>query len=84
MKEIKYKTKAIRQIKKIKEMPVKKLITTKIRQLENYPDVNFKVSRYKTTDLLKVRVKTWRIFFTAELEIIEIQEVKKRNERTYK
>jgi len=65
-------------------MPIKKLITTKIRQLENYPDVNFKVSQYKTTDLLKFRVKTWRIFFTAELEIIEIQEVKKRNERTYK
>ena len=51
MKEVKYKTKAIRQIKKIKEMPVKKLITTKIRQLENYPDVNFKVSRYKTTEV---------------------------------
>ena len=84
MKEIKYKTKAIRQIKKIKEMPIKKPITTKIRQLENYPDVNFKVSRYKTTDLLKFRVKTWRIFFTAELKIIEIQEVRKRNERTYK
>lgn len=65
-------------------MPIKKLITTKIKQLGNYPDVNFKVSQYKTTDLLKFRVKTWRIFFTAELEIIEIQEVKKRNERTYK
>ena len=83
MMQIKYRTKAIRQIKKIKEMPIKKLITTKIRQLKNYPDVNFKVSQYKTTDLLKFRVKTWRIFFTAELEIIEIQEVKKRNERTY-
>jgi len=54
-------------------LPIKKLITTKIRQLKNYPDVNFKVSQYKTTDLLKFRVKTWRIFFTAELEIIEIQ-----------
>ena len=40
--------------------------------------------RYKTTDLLKFRVKTWRVFFTVELEIVDIQEVKKRNERTYK
>ncbi len=62
MKQVKYKTKAIRQIKKIKEMPIKKLIMTKIRQLGNYPDVNFKVSQYKTTDLLKFRVKTWRVF----------------------
>jgi len=84
MKEIRYKTKAIRQIKKIKDKAVKKEITVKIDQLRTYPETPFQVSRYKTTDLLKFRVKTWRIFFTAELEIIEIQEVKKRNERTYK
>ena len=84
MKLVRYKTKAVRQIKKIKEMPIKKEITSKIRQLSGYPNVDFKISKYKTTDLLKFRVKNWRVFFTAELEIIEIQEVKKRNERTYK
>ncbi|MBW2655649.1 MAG: type II toxin-antitoxin system RelE/ParE family toxin [Deltaproteobacteria bacterium] len=84
MKQVKYKTKAIRQIKKIKDMVIKKEITEKINQLKNYPDTSLKVSRYKTTDLLKFRVKKWRVFFTAELEIIKIQEVKKRNERTYK
>jgi hypothetical protein len=57
---------------------------SKINQLESYPDAPVRVSRYKTTNLLKFRVKSWRVFFTAELEIIEIQEVKKRNERTYK
>jgi hypothetical protein len=84
MKQIVYTTKALRQIKKIKDMLIKKQIVKKIDQLKNYPDVPFKVSRYKTTDLLKFRVKTWRIFFTATLEIIEIKEAKKRNERTYK
>lgn len=84
MKQIKYKTKAIRQIKKIKDTAVKKEITDKIKELKKYPDTPFKVNRYKTTNLLKFRVKTWRVFFTAEFEIVEIQEVKKRNERTYK
>jgi len=84
MKQIRYKTKAIRQIKKIKDMPLKIEITKKINQLKKYPDVSLKINRYKTTDLLKFRVKNWRIFFNASLEIIEIQEVKKRNERTYK
>jgi mRNA interferase RelE/StbE len=83
MKQIQYKSKAIRQIKKIKDKSVKKEITVMINQLKTYPDTPFQVSRYKTTDMLKFRVKNWRIFFTAELEIIEVQEVKKRNERTY-
>jgi mRNA-degrading endonuclease RelE of RelBE toxin-antitoxin system len=84
MNQIRYKTKAIRQIKKIKDKAVKAEIVDKINQLEFYPDTPFRVSRYKTTQLLKFRVKSWRVFFTAELEIIEIQEVKKRNEHTYK
>jgi mRNA interferase RelE/StbE len=84
MNQIRYKTKAIRQIKKIKDTAVKAEIVHKINQLESYPDAPVRVSRYKTTNLLKFRVKSWRVFFMAELEIIEIQEVKKRNERTYK
>ena len=84
MMEIRYKTKAIRQIKKIKDKGVRKEITQKISQLATYPETPFQVSRYKTTPLLKFRVKTWRVFFTAALEIVEVQEVKKRNERTYK
>ena len=84
MKQIRYRTKAIRQIKKIKDSCLKKEIMRQIDQLKTYPDTPFKVSRYKTTDLLKFRVKSWKIFFTVSLKIIEIQEVKKRNERTYK
>lgn len=84
MHQIRYKTKAVRQIKKIKDKAIKAEIVRKINQLESYPETPVKVSRYKTTNLLKFRVKSWRVFFTAELEIIEIQEVKKRNERTYK
>ena len=82
MMEIRYKTKAIRQIKKIrasaKRLPKKSANSQLIRITP------FQVSRYKTTPLLKFRVKNWRVFFTAALEIVEVQEVKKRNERTYK
>ncbi len=84
IQEIRYRTKAVRQIKKIKDADIKKKIIIRINQLKNYPDVPFKISRYKTTDLFKFRVKTFRVFFTAALEIIRIEEVKKRNERTYK
>jgi mRNA-degrading endonuclease RelE of RelBE toxin-antitoxin system len=84
MNQIRYKAKAVRQIKKIKDNAVKAEIVRTINQLGSYPETPVKVSRYKTTNLLKFRVKSWRVFFTAELEIIEIQEVKKRNERTYK
>lgn len=84
MEQIRYKTKAIRQMKKIKDVLIKKQIIAKINQLKGYPEVPFNVTQYKTTNLLKFRVKGFRIFFTAKLEIIEIQEVKKRNERTYR
>ncbi len=65
-------------------MSIKKEIVNRIRQLATYPQIDFKISKYKTTNLLKFRVKNWRVFFTAELEIIEIREVNKRNERAYK
>ena len=83
MKIIKYSTKAIKQIKKIKDKKLKKLITIKIDELKNYPDTNLIVSTYKTTDMLKFRVKNWRVFFTSKRENLIVEEVKKRNERTY-
>jgi hypothetical protein len=55
MNQIRYKTKAIRQIKKIKDKAVKAEIVHKINQLESYPDTPVRVSRYKTTQLLKFR-----------------------------
>lgn len=82
--QIRYRTKAIRQVKKIKDRALRIEIINKIKLLKDYPNVSFKISRYKTTDLLKFRVKSWRVFFTASLEIIKIEEVKKRNERTYR
>jgi len=31
----------------------------------------------------RLRVGTWRVFFTEAFEIVQIEEVKKRDERTY-
>lgn len=84
MKTIKYKTKAIRQIKKIDNKKNKQLITSSINELKNYPDPRLAIKKYKTTDLLRLKVKQWRIFFTADLDIVYIEQVRKRNERTYK
>lgn len=84
MKTIKYKTKAIRQIKKIINQQDKILITSSINRLKKYPDLRLDIRKYKTTDLLRLKVKQWRIFFTVDLEIICIEEIRRRNERTYK
>jgi len=34
--------------------------------------------------MYRLKVENWRVFFTDTLEIVMIEEVKKRNERTYK
>ncbi|WP_425248292.1 type II toxin-antitoxin system RelE family toxin [Dissulfuribacter thermophilus] len=41
------------------------------------------MKKVKATNLFRLRVGHWRVFFTDSLKIVLIKEVKKRNERTY-
>jgi mRNA-degrading endonuclease RelE of RelBE toxin-antitoxin system len=83
MKQIEWKQKALRQLRKIKDQKQQQAIYDAVAGLAFFPNCD-NVKHIKTTDIYRLRVGNWRIFFTETLEIIRIEEVKKRNERTYK
>lgn len=82
MKRIVWRKKAVRQIRKIKSEKTRTRIIDAVKQLDNFPDCP-NVKRLKPREEYRLRVGNWRIIFTEDLEILHIEEVKKRNERTY-
>lgn len=83
MKQIQWKTKALRQLRKIRDIKVRNDIYDAVGELINFPDCE-NVKKIKTTNMYRLRAGNYRIFFTDSFEIVTIEEVKKRNERTYK
>ena len=84
MRKIEWKNKALRQLRKIKSTNDRTLIIDEVSRLENFPDCKNVKAIVNSDNLYRLRVKSWRVFFTDQLEIIAIEEVKKRDERTYK
>ena len=82
MKHIKWKPKALRQLRKIKAQQTKETILDAVDKLKDFPDYP-NVKKLKDRDEYRLRVGRWRVFFTASLEILYIEEVKIRNESTY-
>ena len=82
MKRIEWKSKALRQIRKIKDQNTKNMIYDAVDTLRNFPNCS-NIKKLKTHDEYRFRVGSWRIFFTDSIKILYIEEVKKRNERTY-
>ena len=82
MKRIQWRNKALRQLRKIKSMPERLKITHAVRELETFPQTS-QVKKLKNRPEYRLRVGQWRVIFTEQLEIITIEEVKKRNEHTY-
>ena len=82
MKRIEWKSKALRQIRKIKNQKTKNMIYDAVDTLRNFPNCS-NIKKLKTRDEYRFRVGSWRIFFTDSIKILYIEEVKKRNERTY-
>lgn len=82
MKKIQWKTKALRQLRKIKDQQTKEMIFDAVDNLKHFPDCS-NVKKLKNRDEYRLRVGRWRVFFTESLEILYIEEVKKRNENTY-
>ena len=83
MKQIEWKTKALRQLRKIKNRQEQKNIYKEVSALVDFPHCE-NVKKIKTTAMYRLRVGRWRVIFTDSLEIVTIEEVKQRNERTYK
>ena len=84
MYKIQWLPKAYRQLRKIVSKKVKLSILDAVDALEKWPDCK-QVKSLKNRDGYRLRVGRWRVIFdvTTKLEIVEIQEVKKRDEHTY-
>ena len=85
MKVIVWQPKAKRQLKKIKEQRFKKDILDAVDSLIDFPDVA-EVKHLKNLQYThRLKVGKFRVLFNAfeSVNIVSIEEVKKRNERTY-
>ena len=84
MYKIEWTNKSFRQFRKIKDKKLQQSLFEKITQLEHFPNCE-NVLKLKGKIGFRLRVQNWRIIFDIDdnLRIIEIQEVRKRNERTY-
>jgi mRNA-degrading endonuclease RelE of RelBE toxin-antitoxin system len=82
VKSIKWRPKALRQIRKIKDQQTKETIFDAVSNLKDFPNCP-NIKKLKTREEYRLRVGRWRVFFTESLEILYIEEVKKRDENTY-
>lgn len=82
MKRIEWKPKALRQLRKIKDQKIKDNIYDAVTALQSFPDCP-NIKKLKNRRGYRLRVAKWRVFFTDSLTILYIEEVKKRDERTY-
>ncbi|MBW1869574.1 MAG: type II toxin-antitoxin system RelE/ParE family toxin [Deltaproteobacteria bacterium] len=82
MKRIEWKPKAIRQLRRIKDQKTKDIIYEAVNVLQDFPNCS-NIKKLKNRREYRLRVGKWRVFFTDSLTILYIEEVKKRDERTY-
>jgi len=85
--EINWSPKAAKQLIKLKDQSLIARIHNKVLELENFPNTNGVKALTNHTYSHRLRVGNYRIFFNVKEEnkvkIIQIEEVKKRDERTY-
>lgn len=85
MYEIEWQPKAYRQLRKIKERETLAAIKEAVGGLAHWPRCrNIKAMKNHASGY-RLRVDKWRILFEAQdrIQVILIQEVKKRDEQTY-
>jgi mRNA-degrading endonuclease RelE of RelBE toxin-antitoxin system len=83
--KIKWQPKATKQLVKLKDKAVIERISTAVVSLVNFPDVSNVKALINHDYAFRLRVGDYRVFFNVSetVEIISIEEVKKRDERTY-
>ncbi len=86
MEEIVWQAKAKRQIKKIKDSQTKVGILDAVESLAYFPTVADVKALIKNRCTHRLKVGKYRVLFNAFelINIVSIEEVKKRNERTYR
>ncbi|WP_420645217.1 type II toxin-antitoxin system RelE family toxin [Candidatus Leptofilum sp.] len=83
MYSIEWTRKALKQLKRIQQQHQKRIVVS-VRELENWPDCQ-NVKALTNRPGYRLRVGSYRVLFEVEdgMKIIEIEEVKKRDDRTY-
>ena len=71
----------MRQLKKIADQGQREKIFAAVDELRSFPDCR-NVKKLKGRDRYRLRVGKWRVIFTKSLEILYIEEVKRRDEHT--
>jgi len=82
MKEIEWTIKALKQLRKIGDNNQRNIIYDAVENLKFFPQCQ-NIKKLKDRPDYRLRVGNYRILFTVDLIIIQIEEVKKRDERTY-
>lgn len=83
---VQWKPRAAKQLKKLKDPVVIKRIYCKVAELELFPDTSGVKSLVNHVYAYRLRAGDYRVFFNVldnGVEVISIEEVKKRDERTY-
>lgn len=85
--KLNWQPKALKQLSKFKDKAVITRVTKSVQKLIGFPNVpNVKaLSSHEYQYQYRLRVGDYRVFFNVDdvIEIISIEEVKKRDERTY-
>ena len=84
MNSIEWAKKATKQLLKINK-PDQKAIFSKVQELKDFPDCGNVKTLTNHEYSYRLRVGRYRVFFefASQIKIIRIEEVKKRDERTY-
>ncbi|MEQ1816358.1 MAG: type II toxin-antitoxin system RelE/ParE family toxin [Nitrosomonas sp.] len=85
MNEIDWKPKALKQIEKIKAAAVRKRIFTEVQSLADFPDCQGvkKLANHTYSSGCGLVITGYFSSLMASVHVIDIEEVKKRDERTY-
>lgn len=82
MKSINWTRKAVKQLNKV-DIKDRVKIADAVDSLGAFPEVKNVKSLTNHKYPYRLRVGNYRVFFTADLTVVRIEEVKKRDERTY-
>ncbi len=85
MNVIEWKPKALKQLEKIKEIAVRQRIYSEAQSLADFPECAGVKKLTNHTYTYRLRVGNYRVFFefNGSVNIVSIEEVKKRDEHTY-
>jgi len=82
MKTIRWHKRAKKQLRQIRNAKIENKIYDAVQELRFFPRCK-NIKKLVNRDDYRLRVGRYRVIFTIDLKIVSIEEVKKRNDRTY-